>query len=419
MKDQIWICTIGETLPILDRNNSRLLRSGIMAKTCVDLGFEVTYWSSNFEHRCKRFVGEGKLSFNCKYGYKIELIKTVAYERNFSLKRIYHNLIIGIRFLLKSRNHKKPRLIIASYPSPELCLAALIYAKLNKIPFIMDFRDLWPETFYYMVNEKFRNVIPFFSKPYLVLRNYVVKRADCVCGITLPFLKLGTKNIKQLNDQKLVNLPFPYETGELTLSNLKTAFLFWKKLGIQRKKKFIVLLYLGSLGVVPDLNTVIDAVISMNRNGDRIKLLICGDGDHANSYKNLASSDPNIIFTGYIDQNKISAAMYLSDFGINPLPDRLDFRVGVNNKAVEYLSSGLPIIHSPPTSYLGDLIKKGNCGTTYQPGNIQSFIQSVENLKKARISGIKLKENAKDIFAQNYSKQHFTRKLKNLLNKCL
>ena len=52
-------------------------------------------------------------------------------------------------------------------------------------------------------------------------------------------------------------------------------------------------------------------------------------------------------FPGWVDAAKIFVLMRRSAVGLDPLPDRYDFLATINNKAIEYMSAGLPVISSP------------------------------------------------------------------------
>ena len=53
--------------------------------------------------------------------------------------------------------------------------------------------------------------------------------------------------------------------------------------------------------------------------------------------------------------------------GIDPLPDRYDYLASINNKAVEYLSAGLPVVSSPRHGVLYELLEREECGLVTRP----------------------------------------------------
>jgi glycosyltransferase involved in cell wall biosynthesis len=64
-----------------------------------------------------------------------------------------------------------------------------------------------------------------------------------------------------------------------------------------------------------------------------------------------------------------------SFIGLNPIIDRYDFLSTINNKAIEYLSAGLPIISCPKKGVLFELIRNEKCGMSFEYGNSEELAQ--------------------------------------------
>ncbi len=67
--------------------------------------------------------------------------------------------------------------------------------------------------------------------------------------------------------------------------------------------------------------------------------------------------------------------------GLDPLPDRYDFLATINNKAVEYMSAGLPVISSPRKGVLSDLLAAENCGASYDTGQVDALVSLLTALE--------------------------------------
>ena len=60
--------------------------------------------------------------------------------------------------------------------------------------------------------------------------------------------------------------------------------------------------------------------------------------------------------------------MRMSSFGLVPYISRQDFRISIPNKAIEYLSAGLPVVSSLQ-GVLSDLFAETGAGRTYENRN--------------------------------------------------
>jgi glycosyltransferase involved in cell wall biosynthesis len=62
------------------------------------------------------------------------------------------------------------------------------------------------------------------------------------------------------------------------------------------------------------------------------------------------------------------------------LLDRYDFLVHINNKAIEYMSAGLPIISCPKRGVLAELLAAERCGWSYDNGDVDGLLKLLASL---------------------------------------
>jgi glycosyltransferase involved in cell wall biosynthesis len=66
--------------------------------------------------------------------------------------------------------------------------------------------------------------------------------------------------------------------------------------------------------------------------------------------------------------------MGISSAGLSPLPDRPDFHATINNKTIEYLAGGLPVISSPRQSVVARLLSDNKCGAVYDSRDFRELV---------------------------------------------
>jgi glycosyltransferase involved in cell wall biosynthesis len=94
--------------------------------------------------------------------------------------------------------------------------------------------------------------------------------------------------------------------------------------------------------------------------------------------------------------------MRRSTVGLDPMPDRYDFRVHINNKAIEYLSAGLPVISSPGHGTLRDLLKGEDCGASYETGDAGALAKILAEFAADRAGAARMAENAARLFEEQF-----------------
>ena len=139
----IWLTQDGEPLPL--DSGARLMRTGILAEVLHSRGVRVDWFASRFDHTQKRQRSVASASAQIHPGYDIHLLSGPGYSGNVSLRRILHQRKIAQAFLSVAGKQDVPDLLIASYPSPELCAAAASFAEQHNVPLIVDVRDPWPD----------------------------------------------------------------------------------------------------------------------------------------------------------------------------------------------------------------------------------------------------------------------------------
>ena len=141
-KKKIWVVKSGEPL-IFDSKYERLLRSSTLSHNLSKNKYDVTYFVDSFNHFKKEFRTIRPSSYgNVNYRF----LNGTGYNKNTSIKRIIHNVIISIKFFFKALKFK-PDLIIVSYPPILLAFSVAFFSYLKNVKYIVDFRDSWPDIF--------------------------------------------------------------------------------------------------------------------------------------------------------------------------------------------------------------------------------------------------------------------------------
>lgn len=371
------------------------------AKELVSRGYKVTITASSFHYskykEMKAYGSEEYLLENID-GVDFVWFKTPPYKGN-GFSRVKNMLSFSYKVLKYIPKFKlqKPDVIIGSSVHLFAVYSAYKLSQKYKTPFIMEVRDLWPQTLIDMGISKWHPFIVLLGW----LERYLYKRADKI--ITL--LPYANKYInKFVEDEKIAWI----SNG----TTLKYDESFVTKLDT---KKFNVL-YAGAHGMANDLDILVDAAKILKEN-DSIHFTLIGDGVLKESLikKSRELDLKNITFLDSVAKSEVYDFLKSADLLYVGLKDLPLYKYGMSmNKVFEYLSVKKPILF---VSAIADNIikeaKSGEVVDTYNTDDISSVIQNFSKMSKEKLDGYG--ENGFHYFRENYSIEVLVDKLEKIL----
>ena len=359
--NKLWIFACGEPLSIDDKN-IRLHRAGKLGKYLAENKlFKIDFFTSTFNHVKKKNRFSNDRTINVSNNFCFHFLRTIPYKKNICVRRIISNFFLGLRlFSALKKQKEKPDLIYVSFPPIETSLAAVVYAKINKIKIIIDVRDLWPEIFLIRFNKLFKFFLKIFLIPFRIMTKYVFFHADSLMSISSEMLKWSQKYSNRSLIAKDKYIPFSYK------DNFKSEIYKLDNNTINIKEslenKFNIV-FIGNISKVLEFEDLCYSAKSLLNYKD-IQFVICGSGDYLEEAKKLSENLKNIIFTNWINQKEINYILSNSKIGIIPYKNDFNISSGIPNKFSEYLCFGLPII-SNVKGAISELILKNYIGKTY------------------------------------------------------
>lgn len=346
------------------------MRFWLMAEAFCRAGHNVVYWTSEFSHANKK---KRVLNTECEVPFKLEILETVPYFKNVSLRRFYSHRKLAKTFLksahsaINSGRYSSPNLIIASSPPLELVDAAHSIASKVDAKVIVDIMDAWPETF--------ERIVPrFLLWPLrrLAKRNYL--RADAITTVADNYTELArsygfSKDIHRFyhgiingdspptNQKPLPSSLFPFPSSHPSKGTVPLRIV-----------------YAGNMGRSYDLKTAIEAVEIL---GNLVTLDIAGKGDQEASLKAMVNEKgiKGVKFHGYLSNQALSQLLSECDVGLVPMDPKSC--VGIPYKFADYAKNSLAMVSS-----LGgesaELLSKYGAGESYEYGNSASLVSSIK-----------------------------------------
>ena len=413
----IWLVTIGEPVPTPEQPNCRLHRTGHFAKYLASVGHSVTWWTSTFDHSLKKHFYPDDFQFMWEKNLSVRFIRSSGYKKSISLARIKDHQLMARRFAELAPRENRPDVILASLTPISLSESAVKFGKKSNIPVAIDVRDLWPDIIPHFFPNMIRPFVRLGLVPMMRSARSALQGAKGIVGITDEFVNWGLEKANRSKGEWDSEIPFTYTPKDYEENKMASAREYWAKLGFGVNKDEFVVLYLGSLGVQPDIPTAIEGTRRLNKEGMKVRLLVCGEGDYRSVFENLAKGIPEVHFAGWIDGPKIYAALDFSSVGLDPLPDRFDFMKTINNKAIEYMYAGLPILLAPNKGLLHTFLGEHACGKSYATANVDEYVAQVKEMISNKEKTQEMGRNGRKVFNERFASEKVYERLEAYLLK--
>lgn len=345
-----------------------------LAKELVKMGHEVTIFTSDVDYLSKEKV-DNKDDFKVFDGVKFLFIKCLQYKKN-GIRRAFNMLSFHNNFLRTVKKNKselyKPDIIIGSSPNPFAALAALKVSKRFNIPFILEVRDLWPETLVEIGKMSPKN-------PFVLWLSYLEKKLYKKAEIIVTLLENIANDIqKKVRERKeIIWIPNGLDfdlVPDYTPPTDNSVF---------------EVIYAGAHGIANNLNIVLDAaeILKQNTIKKRVIFRLIGDGPEKERLMKKAEEREltNVIFEDPVPKKEIYKKLQSSDACLMILKPTKLFEKGISpNKLFDYMSVGRPIIFSVSTT--NKLIEKVDCGIVSEPGNPSDLATAIKKMAELPIN---------------------------------
>src|SRR5258708_6116842 len=221
--------------------------------------------------------------------------------------------------------------VVASSPTLFSALSAWLMARIRRVPFVLEVRDLWPEAIVGLGLMRPGPLVRMLEG----LARFLYRQAALVVVVTSAFAdSIAEQGIPR---RKLAVIPNGADTRLFSPS--ADGACARKTLGLDGR---FVVAYIGSHGLSHGLGAVLDAAA---RQPDVTYLLV---GDGADRERLLAERDrrglTNVMMRPSVDKAQVPGLYAAADVCLVPLRDVPVFDAFVPSKLFEMLAAGRPII---------------------------------------------------------------------------
>jgi glycosyltransferase involved in cell wall biosynthesis len=269
--------------------------------------------------------------------------------------------------------------------------SAWALARLKKVPFVFEVRDLWPA---------FAVQVGVLRQPLLIrasewLERFLYRASDLVIVNSPGF----SHHVETRGARRVAMVPNGADAR--MFESVESGAEFRRQHGLDGK---YVVLYAGAHGLSNDLGVLLEAA-SLLEDCPDVALVLLGDGKDKPSLQARANEIglKNLHFVAPVPKSEMPTALAAADACIAILKPIPLYSTVYPNKVFDYMAAGRPVILAIG-GVIREVIEKAGAGIPVSPGSPQAIAQAVRRLARNPEEGV-----AMGIRGRQYVKEHFDR----------
>jgi len=369
-----------------------------MFKHMLEKGFEFTVIGGALDYLSGKHYSDFKGIFQEKdlVPGKIKLIRSYVsptYRKGF-LGKIFCYITFLLTSVFMSIKIGQCDLLLTTSPSLLTALAGYIISLLKGVPFVLEVRDLWPKAAVEMGMVKNKFLIWLASW----LELFLYEKASRIIVITQGYADyIVSRGINEGKISIVHNgvdewmLDYPEDEG---IPGELEEF----------SGKFVVM-HVGAMGKFNHLHELLQSV-ELLKDKDKFAFLFVGDGAERENLKKYAEEKhlSNVCFLGTKQKKDIPSYLNRADLTVAIYPHIPTGKVLLQNKVLDYLAMGKPVVLVAQKGDTSKIIEEGQCGFVLEESGqmlAEKLEWSLENKDICREMGKR---------GRDYVRIHFNRK---------
>lgn len=324
--------------------------------------------------------------------------------RNNNWRRVASMVVFGFvafRHLLRSEKDDRT-VFIGSSPQLFAAFGAWAAAKLRRVPFVFEVRDLWPESYSEVSGRDSGPEVTVLR----LIADLLYKRSDAI-------IVLADSNVDRICERGIPRARITLVPNGVDLHVFENTD---EGVDLARPGVFTYV-YAGAHGPANDLATVVDAAAELQKRGrSDIGIVLLGDGSTKDALIRQAADLglDNVHFVDPVPKSGIAATLRSADAGLMVLAPVDLFSYGVSpNKLFDYMGAGLPVLANVP-GLVADVVARAGVGTTVVGGDPVALADGMEAM--ADEPPADAAERGGAFIAEHYDRRKLAERVESLLS---
>jgi colanic acid biosynthesis glycosyl transferase WcaI len=306
---------------------------------------------------------------------------------------------------------KKVDTVIATSPQLLVGLSGLWLSWLKRVPFILEIRDLWPES---LVGVGIRSKSSILYRALSVLARFLYRAATHIVVVT-PAFRDTLINEWHISSGKITVVENGVETDLFKPhSNAKSC-----KQTVGLEGKFVVS-YIGTLGMAHGLAAVLPALAALQRSIPELVFLLVGEGSQKQDLVDQSQKEgmQNIRFLPQQSRELIPALISASDVCLVLLKKTEIFKTVIPTKMLEFMACARPVVLGVE-GQAKELLEKADAGLSIEPEDSAALSRAIQTLHSNETLRNTLGANGRRYIVQHLSRKKTADEYLCLLKKVL
>lgn len=311
------------------------------------------------------------------------------------VKRISNYVSFMLSAVAQCRRVRDVDLVVSTSPQFFCGMAGYFVSRLKRCPWVLEIRDLWPESIIAVGAIKNRRVIKALEG----VESFLYRKADHIISLTKAFKRhiMG----RAIDADKISIVTNGADLERYAPGERMNAVR--RELGLD--ENVFVASYVGTHGMAHGLGTILRAAKRLE-NEPGIRFLLVGDG--AEREKLLRERDEmgltNVIMLGQQAKERMPLFLAATDACLVLLIRSELFKTVLPSKIFEAMAMKRPIVLGVEGESR-ELVEAGGCGLCIEPENDAELAEAV--LKLARDTGLRreLGERGQGFVARNFDRE--------------
>ena len=377
-----------------------------MSKSWSEQGHEITVLAGMVHYN----TGKKPKKYKSKFTYKdlmfyknVDVIRchvSESYNINF-IGRLwaYFSFVFSSIYAGLFKTKGNYDLIIVTSPPLFVGITGYLLSRINRIPYVFEIRDLWPESAVDTGVLKNKLIIKFA----FWFEGFIYKRAQLINVLT-PAFRDKLIRVKNVPKEKVILIPNAADFSlaeKIQKDSSFNALKFKKELGLENK---FVITYVGAHGVANHLIQLIDAAEKLQNTNIVFQLIGSGMRKEFLQKEVIKRSLSNVIFREPVPKSEVFKYILASDVGTSVLKNIETFKTIYSNKTFDYMSCKKPIL-LVIDGVSRELVETAKCGIFAEPENPLSIANKSKEMSTLEKSDL----NQMGLNGYNYARENFDR----------
>lgn len=338
-------------------------------------------------------------------GINVIRVWTFIAPNSGAIKRILNYLSYFFSAIIAGLFIPKHDLLIATSPQFFCGWVGVILKKLKSYEFILEIRDIWPESITTVGAMKKGKIISALEW----MERYMYKTADKIVAVGHGY---RDRVLEKENIPSKVEVVYNgVDLKQYVKSKPNVDFI--NKYGLANKT---VISYVGTIGMAHGLEIVLETA-KKTKDKDWL-FLIVGDGARRLELEKKAKSMnlENVIFTGRLAKQDMPKIWSAIDISFIHLKKSDLFTTVIPSKMFEAMAMELPTIMGV-NGEARDILEKSESGLYIEPENVDEFILAIETIISSKELREKMALKGRSFVSENFDRDKLAKNFLEIIKK--